>query len=505
MTEATLTKVNLDQIKKHYADNFKPNVSYLVITGDVTKAQAMKQAQKYFGKWQKGAVAPRAYPTPRAPEKTQVDFVNKAGAVQSVIVITYPVDLAPGTPDVIRSRVTNAILGGYFNSRVNANLREGHGWTYGARTSLSSDKLVGDFRGTCSVRNAVTDSSIIEFLKEMNKMRDVKVEAQELQVVKNVLAGQFSQSLEEPGTVAEFALNQARYNIPADYYQKYLEALQAVTPEEVMAMAQKYIRPDKAHILVVGNKDDVSERIRQFSPDKKVNFYDAFGNPVKSINATMPAGMTAEKVIEDYVNAIGGTAKIAGIKDLQSTATMETRGPKFGIKTWQKGGDKIAIEMTMNGQVMSKQVFDGVKGTQGGMGAPSQELSGRELEDIREQAQFCKEAGYAAKGYKTKLSGLEEVNGSVAYIVEVTRPDGKKTTEYYDMKSSFKLREVAVSEDGPDGQPVTQVTDMSDYKPVNGVFMPYTIVVSGVFPVPFKVMMDEVKVNAGVEDTQFKH
>jgi zinc protease len=219
----------------------------------------------------------------------------------------------------------------------------------------------------------------------------------------------------------------------------------------------------------------------------------------------MPAGMTAEKVIEDYVNAIGGTAKIAGIKDLQSTATMETRGPKFGIKTFQKGGDKIAIEMTMNGQVMSKQVFDGVKGTQGGMGAPSQALSGRELEDIREQAQFCKEAGYAAKGYKTKLSGLEEVNGSVAYIVEVTRPDGKKTTEYYDMKSSFKLREVAVSEDGPDGQPVTQVTDMSDYKPVNGVFMPYTIVVSGVFPVPFKVMMDEVKVNAGVEDTQFKH
>ncbi|MBP6810162.1 MAG: insulinase family protein, partial [Saprospiraceae bacterium] len=252
MTEATLAKINLEQIKNHYNIYFKPNISYLVVTGDVTKAQAEKQAKQYFGKWAKGVVPTHNYGVPRAPEKTQVDFVHKAGAVQSVINITYPVDLQPGTPDVIPSRVTNTILGGYFNSRLNNNLREGHGWTYGSGSSLNPDKLVGSFNASASVRNVVTDSSIIEALKEMRRLSNEKVDQAELQVVKNVMAGNFSRSLEEPGTVATFALNTARYKLPADYYEKYLEVLQNVSAEQVQAMAQKYIRPNQAHILVVG-------------------------------------------------------------------------------------------------------------------------------------------------------------------------------------------------------------------------------------------------------------
>ncbi len=499
--ETSLAKVTLEQIKAHYKTYFKPNISYFVVTGDITKDQAEKYARQYFGRWAKGDVPKHHYGVPRPPEKTQLDFVHKPGAVQSVLNITYPVDLQPGTADVIAARIANTVLGGYFNSRVNANLREGHGWTYGARSALTPDELVGSFSGTASVRNAVTDSSIIEFLKEMRRIGTEKVGKEELQVVKNVIAGQFSQRLEEPGTVANFALTTARFGLPADYYERYLEVLQNVSPEEVQAMAKKYINPDHAHIVVVGNREEVADRLKQFSPTGKINFYDAFANPVNISNVPLPAGMTAEKVLQDFLNAIGGTAKIAAIKDLQTEANMQMRGPSFGIKTWQKGGNKLAVEMSMNTQVMNKQVYSDGKGAQVAMGQTAP-LEGEQLGDAKEQAMFVKEAGYVSGGYKLQLKAIEDVNGANAYVIEVERPDGKKSTEYYDMKTSLKVREMRTGQ-GADGKPSTQTVEMSDYKPIGGVLFPYQTTVSGVFPVPFKVIIVSAKVNEGIDDAIF--
>ncbi|MFN4255931.1 MAG: M16 family metallopeptidase [Saprospiraceae bacterium] len=501
MTEASLEKITLDQIKKHYQTYFKPNVSYLVIVGDVTKSKAEKLAKQYFGGWQRGEVPKHDYPDPRAPEKTQVDFVHKPGAVQSVINITYPVSLRPGEPDAIRARLMNTILGGYFNSRVNANLREGHAYTYGARTALNPNKLIGSFNATASVRNAVTDSSIIQFLYELNQLRDVKVPQKELQLVKNVLTGQFSMNLEEPETVAEFALNTARFGLAPDYYEKYLETLANVTAEEVQAMAKKYVRPDRAHILVVGNKDDVAERLKQFSPDGKVNFYDSFGDPVKAAGK-VPDGMTAEKVIEDYINAVGGTSKIAELKDVMTAVTIKTGGPELKMTTWQTGEGKFAMEMTMNGQMMAKRVYDGTAAKESGMGGASRMLEGEELADTKENAVPFKEAKYKAWGYKLALKGVETINDKQAYVIEVTRPNGKVSTEYYDMATSLKIRELNMEGEGEEARAVT--SDFDEYKPLNGVLFPYKMTIGGLFPVPMNAQVTDLKVNAGIEAGIFK-
>jgi len=275
MTEATLAKINLEQIRNHYETYFRPNISYFVVVGDISRAQAEQYAKKYFGTWQGADVSGRKYPVPQAPDKTKVSFVHKPGAVQSVVTITHPIELKPGTADVIPARLLNNILGGSStSSRLNANLRETRGWTYGAYSSLNSDKLVGSFTAQASVRNAVTDSSVVEFLKELNRLRTEKIPPAELQTWKNIITGQFSQSLEQPGTVASFALTTARYRLPADYFEKYLQTLQNISADDVLAVAKKYINPDRAHILVVGNKDEVSDRLKQFSADGKVNFYD---------------------------------------------------------------------------------------------------------------------------------------------------------------------------------------------------------------------------------------
>lgn len=503
MTEATLANITLDQIKNHYNTYLKPNVAYLVVVGDIKKADALAKAEQYFGKWASGSVPTKKYASPKQLDKTEVDFVHKAGAVQSVVNITYPVELMPNNPDVIPVNLMNNILGGRFiNSRLNLNLREDKGYTYGAYSTLSTDRLIGYFNASASVRNAVTDSSIIEFRKELDLLRTEKVSDANLQMVKNVMTGQFSRSLEQPGTIANFALNIVRYKLPENYYEQYLANLQKVTADQVLAMAQKYIRPDQAHILVVGNKDDVADRLKQFSPSGKLNFYDTYGNPVKDVNLTIPTGVTAETVLSDYVNAIGGQKKLNAIKDVQMAMELKTPGPTLDMRIAQKGGNKVAVVMSMQGNVVSNRIFDGENASESGMGGQRM-LEGEELEDMREQAQFCKEAAYLSSGYKVTLKGIEPIEGKNAYTLEIERPDGKKTTEYYEVSTSLKLREVSTTV-GMDGSPTTVTTDMSNYKDVNGVMYPHSLTISGLFPVPMKGTITEIKVNAGVEDSMFE-
>lgn len=502
-TSETLKKITRDQCQKFHADFFKPNISYLIITGDITHEKAEKYAKKYFGGWKMGDIAKVDIGEPRAPEKTMVDFVNKAGAVQSVIELTYPVALKTGDPDQIKANVLNTVLGGYFNSRLNANLREGHGWTYGSRSRINPDKFIGYFTANASVRNAVTDSSITQMIFEMNKLRTEKMDAKELSIVKNVMTGNFASSLEEPGTLALFALNMARYNLPADYYQKYLEVLSSVTPEEIQNLAKKYLRPDRAHILVVGNKEEVADKLKGFAADGKINFYDTEGNPEKAVTASVPAGMTAEKVLSDYTTAIGGEAKIKAIKDLTVVSLIKARGPEFTMKTQQKQSGKFFFEMTMNGQVLTRQITDGVAGKVEGMGGAAQELEGADLEDLKAQGELFKEAFYAAKGYKLSLKGIENVEGKNAYAIEVTDAKGKKWMEYYDMTTSLKIREVA-QQDGGNGQMMTVQTDFSDYKAINGVLFPHVLDLVGVFPTPMKAVVQEIQANTNIDDAVFK-
>jgi zinc protease len=500
MNEQTLKNIKLEQVKAHYNTYFKPNISYLVITGDMSKAKAESMAKKYLSKWAKGEVAANAYPMPRPPEKTQVTFVDKPGAVQSVIQISYPVELTPGTDENIRARLLGTILGGYFNSRVNANLREGHGWTYGARAGLRADELVGSFSAGASVRNAVTDSAVVEFLKEIQRLRDEKVSKEELQVVKNVLTGQFSRNLEEPGTVAEFALTTARLKLSPNYFEQYLAKLQAVTPEEIMQAAKRYLRPDRAHILVVGNRAEVAERLKPLSANSTINFLDVNGQPVKNINTNIPAGVTGATIVADFLTAVGKDS-LAKINDLQITMTAAAKTNKFGMNKKQKKGGKLSQEFLVQERSMGKTVYNSGKGFQIGHDGTKRDITGEELNILAEEAVWFKEELFSGPGYQLKVQGIDEIDGKAAYIVEVIHPDERVSTHYYDINTHLKLREISTMK-APDGAQAYLTTNYDDYQVVKGVKFPHSVVSSGAGPT-LNMKVSDIKVNAGIEDSNF--
>ena len=142
-----------------------------------------------------------SYDNPASMAGNKVAFANRDGAVQSVLAVSYPVDLKPGAPDVIKASVMNSVLGGgVFSGRLMQNLREDKAYTYGARSSLSSDRLIGSFTARTEVGNNVTDSALVEILYEMDRLAKEPVDQQSLDLVKNFMNGSFARSLESPRT-----------------------------------------------------------------------------------------------------------------------------------------------------------------------------------------------------------------------------------------------------------------------------------------------------------------
>jgi predicted Zn-dependent peptidase len=191
-TEETVNNITIEDIKSYYQTYFKPNIAYLAIVGDINKKEAQKLVKKLFGKWEKGDVPKPTYTLPKAPDKTIVAMVDKSSAVQSVVNITYPIVLKPGTPDLVKSRVLNQILGGGSSARLFVNLREDKGYTYGAYSSITSDELVGEFSASASVRNEVTDSAIVQFNEELIRIKNEPVSQEELDLAISSISGSFA-------------------------------------------------------------------------------------------------------------------------------------------------------------------------------------------------------------------------------------------------------------------------------------------------------------------------
>lgn len=473
VTEESVENIDIEEIKKYYNTYFRPNNAYFAVVGDISKKDAEKLVKKYFGKWEKGNVPTASYATPQPPKETVVALVDRPNAVQSVITLTYPLMLKPGDPDVIKSTVMNQVLGGSFSARLNMNLREKHGYTYGANSSLNSDKLVGSFRASASVRNEVTDSAIVQFLHELKNIKQKNVTEEELQNVKNYLSGSFGRSLENPATIANFAINIDRFNLPKDYYVNYLKNVEAVTLDDVHQMAEKYIKPEHAYIVVVGKGSEVADRVEHFG---KLQYYDIYGNPYTPEKAAVfPAGLTAEKVIENYIAALGGKENLVKIKDVSMKLTASIQGNNVEIIQVTKAPNLYMSEVKMGGAVLQKEIYNGNDLVIHQMGQKLP-VSDEQVKEAAYKSVVFPELEYENWGAQYSLKGIEKVEGVDAYVLEVTLPPGVRSTQYYSTDTGLKIKEI-IEMDTPQGK-VQQNVAFSDYQEKNGVKYPMKLTLS---------------------------
>ena len=501
-TEASVKSISLEMCTQYYQNYFRPNIAYLSVVGDITPAEAKKLIEHYFGKWQQADVKQKTYAKPQTPSTVKVAIVDRPQSVQSVIKIGYPVDLGLASPDYFKVRVANTILGGGV-FRLFMNLREKHAYTYGAYSNFTFNPLVAGFEASASVRNAVTDSSIHEILLEMKRIGTEKVSESELSMAKNYLTGSFALSLERPQTVASFATNTERYNLPKNFYKDYLKKIEAVTPADIQEVAGKYILPERSTILVVGKASEIGEKLNKFSPSGKIDIYDIDANPYDpSANfKPVPSGITAPAVIKNYIDAIGGIANIQKVQDITMKAKLSVSGMNIDMNMIYKLPDKFLTEVSMNGQVVQKQVLNGEVGHSSGPQG-DKDLTGEELERLKQSANPFIELDYDKLHYKTELMEVAKIDGKYAYRVEITSPKNVVSSDYFSTDTWLKVRTESAMDAGPRGK-TSVVIDYLEYSDIQGVKYPRKMK-QNLGPQTFDISIDEVLVNSGVKDEVFK-
>lgn len=495
-TETTVKNVTIDDIKKYYATYWKPNIAYLVFVGDITPAEAKALAEKYFSSWKRGDVPKATFPRPKAPAKTYIAVVDRPSSVQSIIKLVAPIELKPGSPNAIPSSVMNEVLGS-SSGRLFANLREKHGFTYGAYSRTGPDKLVGEFNANASVRTEKTDSAIAQFLYEFNRIRTEPIPAEEVSRMKNYLSGSFARSLEQPSTIAGFALNIARYNLPKDYYRNYLTNLANVKATDVQRMANTYVLPGNLHIVVVGN----AKAITGLEKYGEVKYFDIYGNEIaKPSDKKLDPSVTVESVIQKAIDAMGGMKAISEIKDISLSGTATIMGNELSVSQKFIVPSGYSSEISMQGMTIQKETLNNGEYSRVAQGA-SQPLDDKAKEEINEKAAFFSEVYMKEKGYTFTLKGIESVDGKDAYVVEVKSPLGRMFTNYYDVKKGLKLKTSSVRET-PMGTTTVQVY-FRDYDEKKDVKIPVKISYDlGRFTQDIDIK--DVKINSGLKAEDLK-
>lgn len=497
LSEATINNVSLADVKTHYNTYFVPEHAYLVVIGDVKFKDTKKMVEKLFGSWTQGKAPQVSYSAPSNVQYTQINFVDMPNAVQSEISLVNSVNLKLSDPDYFPVIVANQVLGGDFNSYLNMNLREAHGWTYGARSSIGVNKYtVSKFKANSQVRNMVTDSAVVEFIKEIKRIRTEKVADEALNNVKAGYVGRFVMNVEKPQTIARYALNIETEALPADFYENYIKKIQEVTADDVMRVMNKYVLADNMRILITGKGADVIPALEKLNIP--MFYFDKFGSPTEKpkMKKPAPAGVTVKTVMDSYINAIGGTKAVAGVKTLFVSGSSEIEGAPaplaYTSKKDVKGKSLFKLEL-VGMMELSKQVIGDKSGYTAAQGQ-KKDLTPEEFAEKKATVSTFEELLLANKADVT-LDGIEPVNGSDAYAIK-----NGKTTLYYDVKTGLKLMTSTATE--RNGQKMTSTITYGDYKDVKGIKVPFNIVMSQGRDIEIKVT--DVKINEGVSDADFQ-
>ncbi|QLG45621.1 M16 family metallopeptidase [Costertonia aggregata] len=499
-TEETVNNVTLADVEKFYSDYFVPANAYMIVIGDVNFKDVQKLVKEHFTSWTKAVPPSFSFSKPTDAQYTQINFVDVPNAVQSEIAVQNLVNLKMNDPDYLSALVANQILGGGGEGRLFLNLREDKGYTYGSYSRLGDSKYApSTFRATAQVRNAVTDSSVVEMLKEVDKIITEPVSAKELENTKAKYVGRFVLALEKPETIARYALNIETENLPDDFYKNYLERINAITVEDVQNAAQKYFSSKNARVVVTGKGSDVLENLEKVEFNGKkipIKYYDKQGKATEKPNydAAIPEGVTVNSVLEKYLEAVGGKEKLEAVESYLLLAEAEIQGMKLELDMKKTSKDQFMQNIKVGGNSMQKQVLDGDKGYMVAQGQ-RKDLSEEEIMKVKEESSPFPELNYLNGG--VTLEGIEPVDGKKAYKIKVS--DSK--VSFYDVETGLKLQDVQTQE--VQGQQMSSTIGYGDYKEVSGIMFPFMISQTA-GPQKFDFVVKEIKVNQGVSDSDFE-
>ena len=498
--EETVNNVQLEDVKRFYTKNFTPQSAYLVIIGDVDFKTVKKQVTKLFKSWEGDLVKGESFPVAQNASSLEINFVEMPNAVQSEVSVDFTTEIKKTDDDYFPVILANNILGGGGQARLFLNLREDKGYTYGSYSSISTNKYRRSrMRAFASVRNAVTDSSVVELVKEIEKIRTIPVSQEELDQAKAKYVGDFVLALERPSTIAQYALSILTEGLPSDFYTTYLQKINAVSIEDIQRVTQKYFHLNNARIFVTGKGSEVLENLEKVAPlgaTLPIKFYDKYGEEMERPNydSALPEGVDVTSVINAYFDAIGGKDKAEAIQSKKEIASASMQGMTLEIESKKTNAQQSFLAVKMMGNVMQKQV---INKTEGYMEAQGQRMPmdadalAKALPDTAVFAELILDPA------QLSLAGIVDVNGTKAYELKVS--DSK--SYFYSVESGLKIKISETQE--MQGNTITQETMIGDYKAVDGILFPHTVTQS-FGPQKIDFITSSIELNVSFSDEDFQ-
>jgi zinc protease len=493
-TEESVNAITVEDLKNFYNSHYFANNATIAVVGDVKADEITKKLEKYFGKWKRGTPA-KVQPAELPDSKgLMIHLVDLPGAVQSNIRVCFR-SVPRNNPDLVELGVVESVLGGGFSGRLFQNLREKHGWTYGAYASGVYQRYLGYFAASTEVRNAVTDSAIAEILAEMRRICSEPINEEELKLQREYLAGNYLLSLERAEQNAARLQNIEFYGLPADYYKTYAQRVSRVTPEKALELAKKYIEVNDLAIVVVGDAKEIKPKLEKMA---KVRVYDTELKPMISLTLDL----SGEELLKKHIEAIGGESAVMKIKDRVIEGKVSIFAGPQTIEGTFKRTEKFPNKQVfiISTPVFSQEVYnDGKRVVQSGMGG-TRELTGDELKKAQESAHFNMLYRTAELGYKVTAKEKKMLKGRPVYVAELEQALNGKTILVFDAEDFMLISETR-KQTTPQGE-IDVTTTYSDFKPVDGVMQPFKIVQSlGMADV--QLVVTSIKQNVGVPDEEF--
>lgn len=498
--EETVNNVQLDDVERFYTKNFTPQNAYLIIIGDVDFKTVKKQVTSLFKGWKGKAVLGESFPAAQNASGLEINFVDMPNAVQSEVSVDFTTEIKKTDADYFPVILANNILGGGGQARLFLNLREDKGYTYGSYSSVSTNKYRRSrMRAYASVRNAVTDSSVVELVKEIEKIRELPVSQEELDQAKAKYVGDFVLALERPSTIAQYALSILTEGLPSDFYTTYLQKINAVSIEDIQRVTQKYFHLNNARIFVTGKGSEVLENLEKVAPlgaTLPIKFYDKYGEEMErpDYDSALPEGVNTTSVINAYFDAIGGKDKAESVQSKKEIASASMQGMTLEIESKKTNAQQSFLAVKMMGNVMQKQVVNKTEGYNEAQGQRMPMDAAALAKALPDTAVFTE---LVLDPTQISLAGIVDVNGTKAYELKVS----ESKSYFYSVDSGLKIKISETQEMG--GNTITQETVIGDYKAVDGILFPHTVTQSfGPQKIDFVTSTIELNISFTDEDFQ---
>src|SRR5687767_10591649 len=334
-TPESIDRSSREEFVKLHRTKFVPNNAVFIVVGDVKHDDIVKGLESLFSGWERGADLVTDFPAPPVRTKRTAYLVDRRGSAQSNIVIANG-GILRTSPDYFPMLLMHTVLGANASSRLFMNLREEKGYTYGAYTNLDARRTAGSFRATAEVRTPVTGDSLKEFFYELNRIRNEPVSEKEINDAKSYLTGVFPIRLETQEGLTDQLVQIKMLSLPNDYLQHYRDRVQAVTVADIQRVATKYVKPDEAAVVIVGDGAKVLDQIKPYAGD--VEIYSTTGKR-KSLDAPVNSDLEGSWSIE-VETPLG--------QNIPATLTLAREGQGFIAKILSEMGDADLGVVSMN-------------------------------------------------------------------------------------------------------------------------------------------------------------